>query len=77
MPKSSTRYTPESFPGEPSNALAELFWRSGKLPCNAAEALPETLPCGPARVQARVEACWKLPRTRCRLRRGAAGNVDR
>eukprot|EP00959_Pyramimonas_sp_CCMP1952_P156553 3274131-Pyramimonas_sp.AAC.1 len=46
-------------------------------PYRAAEAPPESLPCVPARVKARVEAGRKPPRTCCRAGRGAAGNVDR
>eukprot|EP00959_Pyramimonas_sp_CCMP1952_P204488 4276146-Pyramimonas_sp.AAC.1 len=42
-------------PGEPKNhsRTRNLCWRAGKLPGRAAEALPETLPCVPARAQAR------------------------
>eukprot|EP00959_Pyramimonas_sp_CCMP1952_P446377 9345910-Pyramimonas_sp.AAC.1 len=50
----------------------KALWRSGRLPCSAAEALPELLPCVPARVLARVDACWKLSQTRSRLGRAAA-----
>eukprot|EP00959_Pyramimonas_sp_CCMP1952_P026875 564241-Pyramimonas_sp.AAC.1 len=57
-------------------------WKSfleslGGLPWSAAEALPETLPCVPARMQARVEACRKLSRTRCRAVGASARPVDR
>eukprot|EP00959_Pyramimonas_sp_CCMP1952_P206091 4309860-Pyramimonas_sp.AAC.1 len=50
-----------SVPGEPSKAFVKPFWRPGGPSYSAAEALPESLPCVPAVVQARVEACRKQP----------------